>query len=68
MPHYKRQYKYGDPLKGGTFHGNARRVTDKGYVKVSYNGNKTVYEHRQVMEDHIGRSLVKGENVHHKNR
>ena len=36
-----------------------------GYKMVTHNGKK-VYEHRLVMEQHLGRSLLPGEEVHHK--
>lgn len=29
--------------------------------------NGHIYEHTLVMSDHLGRALLKGENVHHKN-
>lgn len=42
------------------------RTTDEGYTQV-WNGTKWLLHHRVVMEGHMGRPLVKGENVHHLN-
>ena len=39
----------------------------QGYRQIRINGGKFVAEHRFVMEQVLGRSLVKGESVHHKN-
>lgn len=52
-----RDKKHKDPSK---------RMYKDGYPLVRYNGN-LVYEHRVVMEQKLGRKLVKGESVHHKN-
>lgn len=60
---------YSSPFwKGG------RVIDNYGYVKVAEPGHPKangtgnyVLEHVLVMEKHIGRYLVKGENVHHKN-
>lgn len=47
-----------------------RYITTNGYVKVRRDDilgpNKWVLEHRFVMEQSLGRELVKGENIHHK--
>lgn len=43
------------------------KVKDRdGYIKV-WTGDKFEAEHRLVMERHLGRKLIKGEVVHHRN-
>lgn len=42
------------------------RATPDGYVR-EWTGDEWQPQHRLVMERHLGRSLVKGENVHHIN-
>ena len=67
--HYRRDYLYGDPrviLNTGI------KLDKVGYVQIrtmSGNANKGryTYEHRLVMQEVLGRSLIKGETVHHKN-
>lgn len=67
--HYRRFKLYGD----ATIKINVGRKSDRdGYVQIrtiAGNGNKGkyTYEHRLVMQEMIGRPLVKGETVHHKN-
>ena len=43
-----------------------RVYTRNGYVLVNIRG-KYILEHRHVMEEKIGRKLLRSENVHHKN-
>lgn len=69
--HYNRWYRHGDPL-GGKIKG--KPYSDKnGYMwlyKPDHPNAKTnglVAVHQMVMADILGRSLLPGENVHHKN-
>lgn len=63
--HYQRQLRNGhtDLLmnqKGSGY------ITPKGYKRIYKNG-VYIEEHRYVMEQHLNRPLIKGENVHHIN-
>ena len=42
------------------------QISSWGYKMITRNGKK-VYEHRVIMEEHLGRKLTRGEEVHHKN-
>lgn len=58
----------------GVYRGSGRYTNQQGYVVVSgqwehpnQSSRGAVYEHVLVMAEHLGRGLVKGENVHHIN-
>ena len=63
--HYRRVERHGDPNTLLHAPSGAGYVQD-GYRAIQINGRKMM-EHRIIMEQMIGRALVKGENVHHIN-
>jgi len=65
--HYQRYKKYNDPLIDKPLEPAYKPYVDaNGYLIVRKN-NKHIKMHRQVMEEHLGRKLLPGENVHHIN-
>lgn len=66
--HYTRWRSNGDPLLRKTHKDSEgwRGINSGGYVIIRKQG-KTLLEHRQVMEQVLGRSLHPFENVHHRN-
>lgn len=67
--HYIRQRKYGDPLFGRRFNGSdgPSRYKTRGYVRLMWRDKTSMFEHRYLMEQKIGRKLLSNENVHHIN-
>ena len=57
----KGEYHAPHSLPNGTW-----RETVDGYIIRKVDG-KWMFEHRYVMEQHLGRPLIDGESVHHKN-
>lgn len=54
--------RVGQPSKEGTL-----RHKNNGYITLTFPDGSRKSEHRWIMEQHMGRSLLPGENVHHKN-
>jgi HNH endonuclease len=66
-PRHERRRKAGSPMDGPAYYHDTRGwLTEQGYRKVKRNG-KDVPEHRIVMEEKLGRKLLRQEEVHHKN-
>lgn len=72
--HYTRWRRHGDPLANNTSNrgGNrlpvgSRSIGSNGYTWVKVADNDWRYEHRHLMEQSLGRTLLPGENVHHIN-
>lgn len=65
LKHY-RHYLY--HRAGGTItRGNGNGWVNNNGYRVHWRNGKAVQEHRYVMEQHLGRALLPGENVHHIN-
>lgn len=67
--HYRRLMKEGSPGEVGRRNaapGKRRSKNEDGYVRIS-RGRSGILEHRAVMEEMLGRSLLLTETVHHKN-
>ena len=69
--HWCRVRKYGDPQSSRPIRKDmpgVRKYNDRGYIaQWDVISKSTIFEHRVVMSEMIGRPLLKNENVHHKN-
>jgi hypothetical protein len=71
--HYYKLRKYGDPKAVGPGKGGSRTSSKWAGVHITNNGYRRLrtergwlLEHRYVMENFLGRSLMRGESVHHR--
>lgn len=55
-----------DVIKGHGFKKTGKSAVNNPYKRICFNG-KRVYEHRYLMELHLGRKLTTKEHVHHIN-
>lgn len=74
--HYERWRRWGDPqaeLRRARNGEGSRGLNQDGYVRIRTRGEPGknqrlhIFEHRKVMEEMLGRKLIPGETVHHKN-
>jgi HNH endonuclease len=71
--HYKRYIKYGDPLHIMTREKGTGSISNQGYKLIwdpqhpNANGSGRIFEHRLIMSNYLGRTLLDTEYVHHKN-
>ncbi len=67
--HYERFKRHGDPLGGRKLNGVgwSKYTTKRGYVVLYPPNLPPIPEHRYVMEQTLGRTLLPNENVHHLN-
>jgi hypothetical protein len=64
--HYGRYRRFNDPNKILINESGQGSINSNGYRLITVN-KKRILEHRYIMEQHLGRPLLKNENVHHKN-
>lgn len=66
--HYERIRRTGHPGPAGLMvrENGTGHVTEDGYIRLTLPDGRRVLEHVHVMEQHLGRRLVPGENVHHR--
>jgi HNH endonuclease len=71
--HYKRPIVHGSPTRTKNRPYGEGTVNEQGYRLIkkpdhpNANANGYIHEHRLIMSEHLGRALLKGENVHHIN-
>lgn len=69
LTHYNRYRRHGDPsivLRRHQLHHGDTHLNSDGYVLQRIDGRDRLM-HRHVMEQYIGRPLLKSESVHHRN-
>jgi hypothetical protein len=64
--HYQRLREHGDPIKILVNEPGTGNINCNGYRRITVDG-ESILEHRHFMEQHLGRKLQPGENIHHIN-
>lgn len=67
-PNRETEFMKGKIGKLSPFYKGGRNIGTNGYARILIEGTgKYALEHRLVMEKYLGRKLIKGEIIHHKN-